>query len=115
MQQPTFQTPWERLERAKNDLLACGAGNEVTIRPIIFLCGLKLSFSYFKASQTDDLRAQWLSPGHLLDDGLNEAARRALAVLIKIAKSRDLHRLHRGLPNKLVNPEVFFVTLAFLE
>jgi hypothetical protein len=90
--QPTFQTPWERLERARDDLLACSAGNEDSIRPILFLCGWKLSFTYFKARQIVDERAQWACAHHLIDDGLDEACRRALAVLIKIAKSRDLRR-----------------------
>ena len=113
--QPTFQTPWERLERARDDLLACGAGNETLIRPILFLCGLKLSFTYFKACLTRDERARWASAGHLIDDGLDEACRRALAVLIKIAKSRDLRRSLGEFTKDVPNLEELFLTIAFLE
>jgi hypothetical protein len=113
--QPTFQTPWTKLEDAKHALLACGAGNEVTIRPILFLCGVKLSLTYYQASLTGDKRAQWASAGHLVDDGLDESCRRALAVLIKIAKSRDLHRTVGEFVKKVLNLEEFLLTLAFLE
>ena len=113
--QPTFQTPWERLERARDDLLACGAGNEESIHPILFLCGLKLSFTYFKACRTGDERARWASAGHLIDDGLDEACRRALAVLIKIAKSRDLRRRLGEFTKDVSNLEELFLTIAFLE
>lgn len=113
--QPTFQTPWERLECARGDLLACGAGNEESIRPIFFLCGWKLSFTYFKACRTGDERTQWACAHHLIDDGLDEACRRALAVLIKIAKSRDLRRSLGEFTKGVPNLEELFLTVAFLE
>ena len=113
--QPTFQTPWERLECARGDLLACGAGNEESIRPILFLCGWQLSFTYFKACRIVDERAQWACAHHLIDDGLDESCRRALAVLIKIAKSRDLRRSLGEFTKDVPNLQELFLTIAFLE
>jgi hypothetical protein len=95
--QPTYQTPWERLSQAREDLLSLKC-DDVLLRPLLFVCGLKLSYSYWRASTHGDERARYASAAHQLDDGLDEAAGLALKTLMKIAHSRSLQATLRSLP-----------------
>lgn len=96
--QPTFQTPWPRLSKASADLASLGIAG-VLMRPLLFLCGMKLSFGYFCASNEGDPQARYASAAHLLDDGLDDAARLAVKVLLRIIRSRDFRATLRSLPN----------------
>lgn len=113
--QPTYQTPWTRLEGAHNDLVKTCDGSYVLIRPLVFLCGLKLSYTYFCANTRGEERAGYISAAHLLDDGLDDAARLALETLMKIIPSRDLRATIRMLPPES-DPDSWAVLLfAFLK
>jgi hypothetical protein len=88
--QPVWGIPGERIENAIARLedLRAGMSKTVWIDPVLFLCGLKYGMTRFDAG--------WLV-GHVVDDGLGEATRLALPVLIRVAKSKEMRRDLRSL------------------
>jgi hypothetical protein len=88
--QPTFQVPWERLEKARRDFLAGTQGRDITSRSFLFLCGVKLACSYAAAWHAKHPRAQQPYPCHLLDDGLEMVCQSFFKELLKTVRSRRM-------------------------
>ena len=114
--EPTYQVPWERLAEAYRQLVACKAGNDVMLRPIFFLCGLKFQLTYYEAARGGtDARATHYGAGHTLDDGLDDACRIGLKNLVKITRSRELRNLDQlEVVKARGNPDWLFLKLAFV-
>ena len=74
--------------------------------PALFLCGVKYAATRFSADQP---------VGHTLDDGLNEAAKRALVVLIRSAKSREMKQLLKSAGWQLEGSEYVALRFAYRE
>jgi hypothetical protein len=112
--QPTYQVPWSKLGEAQQDLDLLGLAEPFS-HPILFLCGLKFTHSYFAtAHQKLDPRASWYGAGHLVDDGLDEACRHGLKTLVTIAKSKSFRSSFDGLGLESKNLDWTFLKLAFV-
>ncbi len=106
--QPVWGIPSDRIQTAARRLkeLAGGSEDEMWLYPGLFLCGMKYSLTRFFADQP---------AGHILDDGLNEAAKRALAVLIRSVKSVRMKQLLKSASGRLEGYEYVALRFAYLE
>lgn len=106
--QPVWGIPSERIQTATCRLkgLAGGLEDTVWLYPVLFLCGMKYSATRFSAEQP---------VGHVLDDRLNEAAKRTLAVLIRSAKSGKMKQLLKSAGWRIEGSEYVALRFAYLE
>ena len=106
--QPVWGIPSDRIQTAARRFkeLAGGSEDEMWLYPGLFLCGMKYSLTRFFADQP---------AGHILDDGLNEAAKRALAVLIRSVKSVRMKQLLKSASGRLEGYEYVALRFAYLE
>jgi hypothetical protein len=106
--QPVCGIPGERIELAVRRLkeLAGGLEDSMWLYPALFLCGMKYGLTRFSAEQP---------AGHALDDGLDEVAKRTLAVLIRSAKSGKMKQLLKSAGWQLEGSEYVALRFAYLE
>jgi hypothetical protein len=136
--QPTYQVPWSKLERtfarlkeilgdvqaqvsarkfdrafARQELLCSGQNHRAFL--LLFLCGLRFEFGYFRASENAQNGLRQVGAGHLLDDCLAETCDRGLRSLMEIAKSRRLRETVSEFLKPSVNTELLLLGVAFAE
>lgn len=106
--QPVWGIPSERIQTSTRRLkeLAGGLEDSRWLYPVLFLCGVKYAATRFSAEQP---------VGHVLDDGLNEAAKRSLAVLIRSAKSVRMKQLLKSAGWPIEDSEYVALRFAYLE
>ena len=106
--QPVWGIPSERIQTSTRRLkeLAGGLEDSMWLYPALFLCGVKYAATRFSAEQP---------VGHVLDDGLNEAAKRSLAVLIRSAKSVRTKQLLKSAGWPIEGSEYVALRFAYLE
>lgn len=106
--QPVWGIPGERIESAVKQLdeLAAGASETIWLYPILFLCGLKYGITRFSAKEL---------VGHIIDDELNEMAKRSLAVLLRIVRSRSTKENIRIAGLSSTDSAFVVLKLAFVE
>ncbi len=117
--QPTFQVPWEHLDKARKDFLAVTQGREITSRSFLFLCGVRFACGYSAASEANHPRAQQPYPLHLLDDGLEKACQVFNRELLKAVRSRrtseSIRNAKRCLGYSSIALEWLALQLSFLR
>jgi hypothetical protein len=113
--QPTYQVPWEHLSAAHRDLLAYIRMNEVHVRPILFLCGVKFAATYSSAYFAKNPKAEHLGPCHPLDDGLEQTCCAVLKALMKLTRSRESQSLLRQLHGVASEGHWVRLKLAFIR